>query len=228
MKLRTRNLLGSICLLIGISITGCKSNIINNITAPASTAAAAHEAVSAIQTVNQPNITAQVNNKNNTSIIEKSSDQATVSSHTVQQASSLEAIESSVPGFSSKNPKIMGLAIHDLQEKVIAQYGKPADSFVMEDPTEPITVYQYEGFSVGFNSTNEIQFIDVSSAKVNPGLNGLRLGYTSSQALEALGKPDKNSSYVMTYITKTAILKLDIDPKTKQIQSIKLFNVNES
>jgi hypothetical protein len=225
MSLRTRNLLGCICLLIGISITGCKSNIIDNITAPTSTAAV-HKTVTAIQPVNQPLTSAPANNKNNTPTIEKSSDQATVASNTLQQASSFEVKEASVPGFSSKQPKIMGLAIHDLQEKVIAQYGKPADSYVMEDPTEPITVYQYEGFSIGFNGTNEIQFINVSSAKVNPGLNGLRLGYTSSQALEALGKPDKNSSYVMSYNTKTTILKLDIDPKTKLIQSIKFFGMN--
>jgi hypothetical protein len=225
MRLRTKHLLGCICLLIGISITGCKSNIIDIITAPT---AATHETVAAIQPVYHPLTSAPVNNMNNTPTIEKSSDQATAASNTVQQASSIEVKEASVPGFSSKHPKIMGLAIHDPQLKVIAQYGNPADSYVMEDPTEPITVYQYEGFSVGLNGANEIQFIDVSSAKVNPGLNGLRLGYTSSQAIEALGKPDKNSSYVMSYNTKTAILKLDIDPKTKLIQSIKLFGVNES
>jgi hypothetical protein len=209
MRLSTKNLLGCMCLLIVILITGCKSNIIDNITA---STAATQETVTVIQPVNHPLASAPVNNKNNT----------------VQQASSIEVKEASVPGFSSKQPKIMGLAIHDPQLKVIAQYGNPADTYVMEDPTEPITVYQYEGFSVGLNGANEIQFIDVSSAKVNPGLNGLRLGYTSSQAIEALGKPDKNSSYVMSYNTKTAILKLDIDPKTKLIQSIKLFGVNES
>jgi hypothetical protein len=227
MRLRTRNLLGCICLLIGISITGCKSDIINNITAATSTPATL-ETVTSIQALNKPSTTTSVNSKNTTPSIEKSNDQATAASNTVQQASSIEAKEASASGFSSKQPKIMGLAIHELKEKVIAQYGKPVSSFVMEDPTEPITVYQYEGFSVGFNSANEIQFIDVSSTKVNPGLNGLHIGYTSSQALEALGKPDKNSSYVMSYNTKTAILKLDIDPKTKLIQSIKLFGVNES
>jgi hypothetical protein len=225
MRLRTRNLLGFICLLIGISITGCKSNIIDNITAAASTAATL-EPVTSIQALHKPGTTTSVSSKNNAPSIEKSSDQATVASNTMQPANSIEAKEASASEFSSKLPKIMGLAIHDQQEKVIAQYGKPAESFVMEDPTEPITVYQYEGFSVGFNNANEIQFIDVNSAKVNPGLNGLHLGYTSSQALEALGKPDKNSSYVMSYNRKTAILKLDIDPKTKLIQSIKLFGVN--
>jgi hypothetical protein len=129
--------------------------------------------------------------------------------------------------FNTKQPSVMGLTLKDTQDNVNAKFGTPSDSFVMDDPVEPITVYQYEGFSVGFDGANQVKFIDVNSAKVNPQLNGLRLGQTVDEAVKALGKPDLNTNYVLTYNAKEAILKLDIDPKTKTIQSIKLFGKSE-
>ncbi len=207
MVAKTKLWLASICILTGLSISGCTSSSVDYITA--SPSAPINETVK----------------ESNSPIIEKSGDHATVASNSTQQANSQN---NPIPVFSPKQPKIIGLAIGEPQEKVIIQYGKPLESYIMEDATEPFSVYQYEGFSIGFNSANEIQFIDISSADINPGLNGLRLGQTSAQALEVLGKPDKNTSYVISYNTKTATLKLDIDPKTKTIQSIKLFAVNES
>jgi hypothetical protein len=222
---RANILLGCICIVAGLSISGCNSNLIDR-TLALSTSSPAHQAAAVIQPFNQPDNITPTKSESYVSIIEKSGDQATVASNIVQQTKSTD--NTSLPALSSKQPKIMGLAIGDLQEKAITQYGKPIESYIMEDPAEPISVYQYEGFSIGFNTANEIQFIDVSSAKVNPGLNGLRLGQTSAQALAILGKPDKNTSTVISYNTSTAILKLDIDPKTKTIQSIKLFVVDES
>ncbi|MDB5054888.1 MAG: hypothetical protein JWM44_2938 [Bacilli bacterium] len=132
-----------------------------------------------------------------------------------------------IVAFNTKQPSVMGLTLKETENNVNIKYGTPSDSFVMDDPAEPITVYQYEGFSVGFDGANQVKFIDVSSAKVNPLLNGLRLGQTVDEAVKALGKPDLNTNYVLTYNAKEAILKLDIDPKTKTIQSIKLFGKSE-
>jgi hypothetical protein len=229
MKSRTKILLGCICIIAGLSLSGCNSNLIDSTTASVSpTASPAFEVVNVNQPVIQPVTALPTQSESNEPKITKSGDKATVASNSVQQTNSDEAKDKSLPAFNSKQPEIMGLAIGEAQEKAIAQYGKPLESYIMEDPADPITVYEYEGFSIGFNADNEIQFIDVSSTKVNPGLSGLRIGKTSNQALEVLGKPDKNTSYVISYNTKTAILKLDIDPKTKTIQSIKLFGVNES
>lgn len=212
-------------MFVGILISGCNSNFIEHTsdTIPSATTTVS----TVIQPVIQPVIT-DANKSENTqpSIMEKSSDQATVASNTSEHAIPTDAAESSQPAFSTKQPKLMGLAIGELQEKVSDMYGKPLESYTMEDPIEPIAVYSYEGFSIGFNAKKEIQFIDVNSTKVNPELNGLRIGQSSAQALEVIGKPYKNTSYVISYNTKAAILKLDIDPKTKTIQSIKLFAVN--
>lgn len=227
MIFRARNLLGCTFFIAGVLITGCSSNINHPNSASISPTAIPNK-ITVMQTLSPPVITVPIQSENETPAIEKSGDQATVASNTIQHAESVHSDTTIPPAFNAKQPKIMGLAIGELQEEVLTQYGKPIESYIMDDPTEPLTVYTYEGFSIGFNSSKEIQFIDVSSVKINPGLNGIRLGQTSAQALEALGKPDKNTSYVVSYNTKTAILKLDIDPKTKTIQSIKLFKVNES
>jgi hypothetical protein len=226
---RTKILLGCICMIAGLSLSGCNSNLIDSrIASVTPSSSPTLEVTNVILPVTQPGTSVPIQSESNVKTIVKSSDQATAASNNIQQANSIVDKDKSLPAFSSKQPKIMGLAIGEAQEKAIAQHGKPLESYIMEDPAEPITVYEYEGFSIGFNADNEIQFVDVSSTKVNPGLSGLRIGQTSNQAIEVLGKPDKNTSYVISYNTKTAILKLDIDPKTKTIQSIKLFGVDES
>lgn len=126
--------------------------------------------------------------------------------------------------YSSTKPSLMGLKINDTKETVIKYYGQPKDQYVMDDENDPVLVYEYTGFSVGFNKRDRLLFVDITSETVNPGLNGLRLGGNMKDALEALGKPDLNTDFVLTYKSAGAVLKLDIDPKTEVINSIKLFS----
>lgn len=125
--------------------------------------------------------------------------------------------------FNEAKPTLLGLNLKSAPETATTKYGKPKEEFQMEEDTDPVTVYDYTDFLIGYNSQNELQFIDIRSADINPGLNGLRLGQTASDAFKALGKPDSNTSYVLTYKTSGATLKLDVDPKTEKINSIKLF-----
>lgn len=125
--------------------------------------------------------------------------------------------------FNEAKPTLLGLDLKSSPETAAAMYGTPKEEFQMEEDTDPVTVYDYTDFLIGYNSQNQLQFIDIRSAEINPGLNGLRLGQTASDAIKALGKPDSNTSYVLTYKTSGATLKLDVDPKTEKINSIKLF-----
>jgi hypothetical protein len=227
MNSRIKILLGCIIIVSFFLLSACNSKIDDNITS-LNSPSTSNKATTVIKPVNKSSSTAPAQTDKPIAKAGKSGDHATAASNTKQQTSPNDPIEATIPEYSPKQPKVMGLAINELQQNVVNKYGVPKESYVMDDPTEPITVYQYEGFSVGFNSANKIQFIDVSSDKVNPGLNGLQLGQTTNQALDILGEPDTNSSYVLSYNTITAILKLDIDPKTKTIQSIKLFGVNAS
>jgi hypothetical protein len=125
--------------------------------------------------------------------------------------------------YNADKPTLMGLSIHEAKSAVSQKFGNPSGQYVMEDDTDPIVVYEYPGFSVGFSTSDIIQFVEVSSGDVNPGLNGLRLGQTVNDAIAAIGQPNINTEYVLSYKSGGVILKLDIDPNTQIIQSIKLF-----
>ncbi|MDF2962701.1 MAG: hypothetical protein K0S39_4436 [Paenibacillus sp.] len=127
--------------------------------------------------------------------------------------------------YNQAKPTLLGLTLKTPAEGVTGKYGNPKSQFVMEDDSDPITVYDYTDFLVGFNQNNLLQFIDIRSSDINPGLNGLKLGQSTDDVFKALGKPDSNTSFVLTYKSTGAILKLDIDPKTDKVNSIKLFAV---
>ncbi|WP_051620334.1 DUF4309 domain-containing protein [Paenibacillus sp. UNC451MF] len=126
--------------------------------------------------------------------------------------------------YNQTKPTLLGLTLKTSPDAVTSKYGKPKEQFQMEDDVDPITVYDYTDFMVGYNKQNQLQFIDIRSSEINPGLNGLKLGQSTSDIYKALGKPDSNTSYVLIYKSKDAVLKLDIDPKTDKLNSIKLFS----
>ncbi|MGG1596530.1 DUF4309 domain-containing protein [Paenibacillus naphthalenovorans] len=125
--------------------------------------------------------------------------------------------------YTEANPTLLGFTLKTSAEEVVSRIGKPREQFVMVDDTDPITVYDYTDFLMGFNQKNELLFIDVRSADINPGLGGLKLGDPVANVTKALGKPDVNTTYVLSYKANGAMLKLDIDPKTQTVNSIKLF-----
>jgi hypothetical protein len=131
-----------------------------------------------------------------------------------------------VAAYNPNKPTLMGLTIHQTLDEVIESFGVPSEEYVMEDENDPITVYDYSDFLIGLDQNNEIKFIDVYSLQINPGLNGLRLGDTVQHAVSALGSPDSNTEYVLNYTSQNVILKLDINPDTQTIHSIKLFENN--
>jgi hypothetical protein len=125
--------------------------------------------------------------------------------------------------YKEGKPTLLGLALKTPKNDVLAKLGSAKNKFVMDDDADPITVYEYAGFSVGFNKNDTLEFVDMRSADIDPGLHGLRIGQKLEDAVEALGKPDTNTSYVLTYKSEGTVLKLDLDPKNGTIRSIKLF-----
>ncbi|WP_243633251.1 DUF4309 domain-containing protein [Paenibacillus xerothermodurans] len=125
--------------------------------------------------------------------------------------------------YDRDKPTLLGLSLKSSIEDVTSKYGNPKEQFVMDAESDPITVYDYADFLAGFNKQNQLEFIDVRSSEINPGLNGLKLGQSTSAVYKALGQPDSNTSFVFTYKSTGALLKLDIDPKADKVNSIKLF-----
>lgn len=46
--------------------------------------------------------------------------------------------------------------------------------------------------------------------------------------MKSLGNPDQDTGYAWSYQAANALLRLDLDPKTGKIQSVKLFPMEEN
>lgn len=120
-------------------------------------------------------------------------------------------------------PLLHGVAIGDTHASVVKQFGNPQDSYKLEEETDPVTVLEYDGFAVGINAKKKTQFIELFEKNIQAGLSGLQIGDNPEAALLALGKPEKQTSYLLTYKANKALLKLDLDPEHNEIISIKLL-----
>jgi hypothetical protein len=125
--------------------------------------------------------------------------------------------------YQQAKPTLMGLQLGASKEKVLKLFGKAVSQFNMDEDADAISVYEYTDFSIGFNVKSELEFVDVHTSEIDPGLGGLHLGQSPEDAIRILGKPDSNTKFVLSYKSQGTVLKLDIDPKENTIQSIKLF-----
>lgn len=129
--------------------------------------------------------------------------------------------------YTPEHPSLMGLTLSNTFDDVTTRYGKPDSQYVQNEGGEPLIIYHYPQFTVGLGENRKVYYIEISGKGSDPGLNGLQLGSSQAAAVQALGEPSTDSGYVLTYQTEDTILKLDIDPVSDTIQSIKLFNRND-
>lgn len=126
--------------------------------------------------------------------------------------------------WTADKPMLHGIAIGDSDAAVNQLYGKPNDSYKLNEENETIKVLEFDGFAVGINDYNKVLFIEVYGKSISAGLSGLRIGDDPEAALRALGKPEKQTAYLLMYEAEGALLKLDLDPVHNEIVSIKLLS----
>ncbi|GAC44450.1 hypothetical protein [Paenibacillus popilliae] len=141
--------------------------------------------------------------------------------HSLSASATAEEVE-----FNRKQPMLKGIGLSDTEEQVRQLWGGPVSQFVMDDE-EPIRVLEYDGFSFGCQDDDEVVFVEVSGDGLSTGIKGLNIGGKSDTAVKALGKPDQDTGYAWSYQVANALLRLDLDPKTGKIQSVKLFPMEE-
>ncbi|MFW5437443.1 DNA uptake lipoprotein [Paenibacillus apiarius] len=129
--------------------------------------------------------------------------------------------------FDRKQPKLKGISLKSTDKDIRTLWGDPDNHFVM-DETEPIDVFEYDGFSFGCHQSGQVVFIEVSGDGLSTGIKGLKIGDDEAQAKRTLGTPDHDTNYVWSYEIKNDLLRLDLDPKTNKIQSVKLFPNNHA
>lgn len=222
MNHRSRNLAVVLLLASAVALSGCEEKTSPDVLAqPTPTSASATPAPA--QTPKAPE-----DGKNDLSI---SSDQgnenvqpepeATPKPTATPTVSDIE--EPKLSHYTTAEPRLLGVSLEDDKPTVLRLLGEPADKFVMEDEASPITVYGYDGSMIGFDDKDRVVFVSVNEGSVDPGLNGVRVGSTSDECHRLLGEPDQGSEFVLSYRSAGAVLKLDVDPNSEVIHSIKLF-----
>ncbi|MGO4545712.1 hypothetical protein AB4Z29_12995 [Paenibacillus sp. 2TAB23] len=134
--------------------------------------------------------------------------------------------ESEDPEWNPDQPMLKGVSIGNDHSAITKRFGIPLDSYKLDEESEPITVLEYDGFAIGINPYQSVQYVEVFGNSISAGLSGLQVGDNPEQALRTLGKPEKQTAYMLTYEAKNALLKLDLDPVHNEIVSIKLLAVS--
>ncbi|GFN33875.1 hypothetical protein [Paenibacillus xylaniclasticus] len=127
--------------------------------------------------------------------------------------------------WDKSKPTLAGVALGTSKDSVKKKNGDPLDTFVQKNKDDSIEIFEYDGYSIGFGSAAQgAIFIEVYDKKLDPGLAGLHVGDKEDQAVKALGKPASQTPYLLSYETKSGLLKLDLDPDSHEIMTMKLFS----
>ncbi len=132
-------------------------------------------------------------------------------------------VPQSLEQFTLAQPRLMGMTVGDSQEFVTQMHGLPQEMTTMSDGEQKLTVYHYDGFMIGMNVQQVVEFITVMSSHVESGLNGFHIGGTVEDAIHSLGEPSTENDYVLAYQNEVALLKLDVDPATNEVITARLF-----
>ena len=125
--------------------------------------------------------------------------------------------------FDSGHPMLNGIGFHDSVKSVEQRFGPPDTRYDIPGDHSTIDMREYPGFAVGFGGDGTIVYIELTSSEAPTGITGLKLGMPGQQAaelLEILYYPD---SHVLTMDLSGGWLKLDLDPDTHEVLSIKLI-----
>lgn len=137
------------------------------------------------------------------------------------EESKTESIVEEIPNHTQ--PVLMKISLTDKKDDVLDLYGEPLETVILDSNFDPIQVFKYEHHSVGFDNTGQVVFVEVTSTDAITGLNGIKIGSTISQVLQAFGEPNHLTDYVISYEFENAIIKMDLNPSLKTIVSIKMF-----
>ena len=147
----------------------------------------------------------------------------TVEASTIDPPSK-ETLSSPEPSFEPKSPSLAGIKLGAADKDVVKHFGLPVETYPLPDDDQTIEIWEYAGFSVGLNETDKVVYIEITSNKVSTGINGLLNGMDGSQAAELLGIQSDTQSNVLAVEVSGGWFKLDLDPDTQKVLSLKLLS----
>lgn len=126
--------------------------------------------------------------------------------------------------FRTDHPTLGGMQLGATVEQVAALYGQPLDKYPLPGEEVSIEIWDYAGFSTGFNEFGEVVYIEVTSAEFATGIDGLRSGVDGDTAARTLGLSTEDRLQVLSLEVSGGWLKVDLDPDTRKVISLKLLS----
>lgn len=125
--------------------------------------------------------------------------------------------------FDGGKPSLHGIALGDTDASVKKRFGAAALQYALPGDDATIDIWEYEGFSVGFTAEGVVSYVEVTSSEVETGISGLKTGIPGAKAADALEIAPRSGVHVLTANVSGGWLKLDLDPDTHDVLSIKLI-----
>lgn len=141
----------------------------------------------------------------------------------VQKGDQQKKDNPNVKAWNVHHPQLYSVSIGESSDTVMERFGQESDRYSLEEKAGTIQVLEYDGFAIGINQDDKVQFVEVYKADIPTGLSGLRIGDKPEKAVDELGKPSSQSEYLIIYDGEGATLRLDVNPDMNEIVSMKLL-----
>ena len=128
--------------------------------------------------------------------------------------------------FDPQHPTLGGIALGMAGEDVARRFGAPSDRYTLPvgaGSGYSLILHEYDGWTVGFGPGSRVAYVEIASADVATGIVGLKVGESGAKAASALGLKGQDAFNALTSPVAGGMLKIDLDPDTRQVVAIKLI-----
>jgi len=125
--------------------------------------------------------------------------------------------------FDAKRPTLAGLSLGMKRGDVARRLGSPAQEYDLPDGSETVRMCEYANVTVGYGPDDAVVYVEVSEPGTDSGLIGIQVGQSGKQAAGALGLAFTAETRVLAKAARGGTLKVDLDPSTQTVLSVKLI-----
>jgi hypothetical protein len=147
-----------------------------------------------------------------------------VEGSSIQPIPTKEVLPAEASSFQPEFPSLGGIKLGASDKDVFAKYGLPIDTYPLPGDKQSIEIWEYKGISIGINTKNAVVYVEITSSDVNTGIKGLSNGMKGTEAGLLLGVPEGDLTNVLTLEVTGGWFKLDLDPDTQKVLSMKLLS----
>lgn len=125
--------------------------------------------------------------------------------------------------FDPARPSLLGIALFDTDSSVAERFGNAYVPYTLPGDGSAIDMWEYPGYAFGYDESGRVVYIEISSDDVATGIMGLHTGMSGEEAAKLLEIAYHPDLHVLTLELNEGWLKLDLDPDTHEVLSIKLI-----